>query len=112
MDDLFFNQDHIMIQDMVRDFAESEVMPRAKKLDKEEKFPTKLVKQMSELGLMGINVPEKYGGTGLDMVAYATAGMELARADASVAITMAAHTSLGTLPILLHGSEKQKKKYH
>ena len=111
MDDLFFNQDHIMIQDMVREFAESEIMPIARKLDEEEKFPTELVKQMGELGLMGINVPEKYGGSGLDMVAYATAVMGLARADASVAITMAAHTSLGTLPILLHGSEAQKKTY-
>ena len=111
MDDLFFNQDHIMIQDMVREFAESEIMPIARKLDEEEKFPTELVKQMGELGLMGINVPKKYGGSGLDMVAYATAVMGLARADASVAITMAAHTSLGTLPILLHGSEEQKKTY-
>ncbi|MDP6399875.1 MAG: acyl-CoA dehydrogenase family protein [Candidatus Marinimicrobia bacterium] len=111
MDDLFFNQDHIMIQDMVREFAESEIMPIARELDEEEKFPTELVKQMGELGLMGINVPEKYGGSGLDMVAYATAVMGLARADASVAITMAAHTSLGTLPILLHGSDEQKKTY-
>ncbi len=111
MDDLFFNQDHIMIQDMVREFAESEIMPIARKLDEEEKFPTELVKQMGELGLMGINVPEKYGGSGLDMVAYATAVMGLARADASVAITMAAHTSLGTLPILLYGSNEQKKTY-
>ena len=111
MDDLFFNQDHIMIQDMVREFAESEIMPIARKLDEEEKFPTELVKQMGELGLMGINVPKKYGGSGLDMVAYATAVMGLARADASVAITMAAHTSLGTMPILLHGSEEQKKTY-
>ena len=111
MDDLFFNQDHIMIQDMVREFAESEIMPIARKLDEEEKFHTELVKQMGELGLMGINVPKKYGGSGLDMVAYATAVMGLARADASVAITMAAHTSLGTLPILLHGSEEQKKTY-
>ena len=61
MDDLFFNQDHIMIQDMVREFAESEIMPIARELDEEEKFPTELVKQMGELGLMGINVPEKYG---------------------------------------------------
>ena len=111
MDDLFFNQDHIMIQDMVREFAESEIMPIARKLDEEEKFPTELVKQMGELGLMGINVPKKYGGSGLDMVAYATAVMGLARADASVAITMAAHTSLGTLPILLHSSDEQKKTY-
>ena len=84
MDDLFFNQDHIMIQDMVREFAESQIMPIAGELDKEEKFPTKLVKQMSALGLMGINVPEKYGGTGLDMVAYVTAVMALARTSGCV----------------------------
>jgi hypothetical protein len=66
---------------------------------------------MGELGLMGILIPEEYGGAGLDMVAFATAIMELGRADASVAITMAAHTSLGSLPILLFGSEEQKKTY-
>lgn len=111
MDDLFFNKEHKMIQNMVREFAESDILPIAAKLDEKEEFPTKLVKQMGELGLMGMNIPEEYGGSGLDTVSYATAVMELARADASVAITMAAHTSLGTLPVLLYGSDKQKNIY-
>ena len=111
MDDLFFNQDHIMIKDMVREFAESEILPISSILDKEEKFPAELVKKMGKLGFMGINVPKKYGGSGLDMVTYATVVMELARADASVAITMASHTSLGTLPVLLYGNKKQKNTY-
>ena len=111
MNKLFFNKDHYMIRDMCRDFAQNEITPVAKKLDETEAFPKKLVKQMGELGIMGINVPEKYGGTGLDMVSFATAIIELARADASVAITMAAHASLGTLPVLLFGDEKQKEQY-
>ena len=111
MDSLFFNEEHKMIQKMVRDFAEDEILPIAKKLDKNGNFPKKIVKKMGELGLMGINVPVKYGGSGLDMVAYVTAIIELAKADASVAITMAAHTSLGTLPLLLFGNERLKKKY-
>ena len=111
MNKLFFSKDHYMIRDMCRDFAQNEITPVAKKLDETEAFPKELVKQMGELGIMGINVPEKYGGTGLDMVSFATAIIELARADASVAITMAAHASLGTLPVLLFGDEKQKEQY-
>ena len=68
-------------------------------------------KQRQELGLMGIMVPERYGGSGLDMTSFATAIIELGRVDASVAITMAAHNSLGTLPLLLFGNEDQKKSY-
>ena len=111
MNKLFFNQDHYMIQDMCRDFAQNEIAPVARELDKTGVFPKELVKKMGELGIMGINVPEKYGGAGLDMVSFATAIIELARADASVAITMAAHTSLGTLPVLLFGNERQREKY-
>ena len=111
MNKLFFNQDHYMIQDMCRDFAQNEIVPVARELDKTGAFPKELVKKMGELGIMGINVPEKYGGAGLDMVSFATAIIELARADASVAITMAAHTSLGTLPVLLFGNERQREKY-
>ena len=111
MNKLFFNQDHFMIQDMCRDFAQNEIVPVARELDKTGAFPKELVKKMGELGIMGINVPEKYGGAGLDMVSFATAIIELARADASVAITMAAHTSLGTLPVLLFGNERQREKY-
>lgn len=111
MDSLFFNDDHIMIRDMVREFADTEITPVARELDEQEKFPKDLVEKMAELGLMGIIVPEEYGGAGLDMVAFATAIMELGRADASVAITMAAHTSLGTLPLLLFGNDDQKNTY-
>ena len=111
MDKLFFKEEHVMIKSMVRDFAESKIMPIASDLDEKEKFPTDLVREMGELGLMGIMIPEKYGGAGLDMVAFVTAIIELGRADASVAITMTAHNSLGTLPLLLFGSEDQKKNY-
>ena len=111
MDKLFFNDDHLMIRDMVRDFAEAEVRPVAKEMDRKEKFPKKLVAQMGKLGLMGTIIPEKYGGAGLDMISFVTAIIELARVDASVAITMAAHTSLGSVPILLLGNEKQKQTY-
>ncbi|NOZ04203.1 MAG: acyl-CoA dehydrogenase [FCB group bacterium] len=111
MDNLFFTEEHEMLRDMVRDFAQNEVAPVARELDASGEFPQALVKQMGELGLMGIPVPEKYGGAGMDTVAYAAAVIELARVDASVAITMAAHTSLGTMPIVLAGSEEQKQKY-
>ena len=111
MDNLFFTEEHIMIRDMVREFADSDIVPAARTLDETGEFPNDLVEKMSELGLMGIIVPEQYGGAGLDMVAFATAIMELGRADASVAITMAAHTSLGTLPLLLFGNEDQKNTY-
>ena len=111
MDNLFFTNEHIMIRDMVREFADSEITPVAQELDELGKFPRKLVDKMGELGLMGIMIPEEYGGAGLDMVAFATAIMELGRADASVAITMAAHSSLGSLPILMFGSDEQKNTY-
>ena len=109
MDSLFFTDEHRMIQEMVREFAKDEILPEVRRLDKTGEFPEEIVKKMGKLGLMGINIPSKYGGSGLDMVSYAAAIIELAKADASVAITMAAHTSLGTLPILLYGSPSLKK---
>ena len=111
MDSLFFKEEHVMIRDMVRNFADNQVMPIARSLDEEEQFPSELVQKMGELGLMGMMVPEKYGGSGLDMIAFATAIIELERADASVAITMAAHNSLGTIPLLLFGNDDQKTSY-
>ncbi|MEE9466548.1 MAG: acyl-CoA dehydrogenase family protein, partial [Candidatus Neomarinimicrobiota bacterium] len=111
MDTLFFTEEHEMLQAMVREFAKNEVEPVARELDKTGEFPSELVARMGELGLMGIPVPEEYGGGGFDTVAYAMTVLELARVDASVAITMAAHTSLGTMPIVLSGSEAQKQKY-
>ena len=111
MDNLFFNDEHKMIKNMVRQFAETKIMPVARDLDEKEKFPSKIVQEMGELGLMGMMIPVKYGGSGLDMTSFSTAIIELGRADASVAITMAAHNSLGTLPLLKFGSKAQKEKY-
>ena len=111
MDNLFFKEENKMIQNMVCDFAKGQIQPIVKELDKNGIFPKEIVKKMGQLGLMGINVPAKYGGSDLDTVAYSTAIIELAKVDASVAITMASHTSLGTLPLLLFGSERLKKKH-
>tara|TARA_B100002019_G_scaffold151958_1_gene130921 strand:- start:65 stop:1219 length:1155 start_codon:yes stop_codon:yes gene_type:complete len=111
MDNLFFKEEHKMIQNMVCDFAKSEIRPLAKELDKNGSFPRRIVEKMGQLGLMGINIPAKYGGSDLDTVAYSTAIIELAKVDASVAITMASHSSLGTLPLLLFGNERLKQKY-
>ncbi len=111
MDKLFFSDEHYMLVEMVKDFAKSEVEPIARELDQAGRFPDEIVAKMGELGLMGIPIPEKYGGAGMDTVAYAAAVMEMAKVDASVAITMAAHTSLGTMPIVIAGTEEQKQKY-
>ena len=100
MDKLFFTDDHIAIQNMVREFSKTEIEPIANELDANEQFPKKLVEKMGILGLMGMIIPSKYGGAGLDMVSFVTAIIELAKVDASVAITMTAHTSLGSLPLL------------
>jgi alkylation response protein AidB-like acyl-CoA dehydrogenase len=97
-----------LLRDTVRDFARQEVAPVAEELDRTKSFPYELVAKMGELGLMGIPFPEEYGGGGADTLAYALAVEELTRVDSSVAITMAAHTSLGTMPIHLWGSDEQK----
>src|SRR5205823_1986580 len=100
-----------LLRRTVRDFAESEVAPVAEELDREERFPYELVAQLAELGMMGIPIPEEYGGAGADTVSYAIAIEELTRVDSSVAITVAAHTSLGTMPIFLFGNEEQKREW-
>jgi short/branched chain acyl-CoA dehydrogenase len=100
-----------LLRDTVRDFARGEVAPVAEELDRTKAFPYELVKKMGELGLMGIPFPEEYGGGGADTFSYALAVEELARIDSSVAITMAANTSLGTMPINLFGSARQKEEW-
>jgi short-chain 2-methylacyl-CoA dehydrogenase len=100
-----------LLRQTVREFAESRVAPVAEELDRESRFPYELVAEMAELGLMGIPIPEEYGGAGADTVSYAIAVEELTRVDSSVAITMAAHTSLGTMPIYLFGDEEQKREW-
>ncbi|MGA8324860.1 MAG: acyl-CoA dehydrogenase family protein [Candidatus Cybelea sp.] len=99
------------IQSLAREFARDEVRPRAEEMDREERFPSELVAKMAELGFMGLPFPEEYGGAGADTVSYALAVMEIARADASTAITMAAHVSLGATPFYLFGTERQKQEY-
>jgi alkylation response protein AidB-like acyl-CoA dehydrogenase len=95
----------------VREFAETLVAPVAAELDREARFPYELVAEMAQLGLMGIPIPDEYGGAGADTVSYAIAVEELTRIDSSVAITVAAHTSLGTMPILLYGTDAQKQEW-
>src|ERR1700744_3771338 len=100
-----------LIRDTVRDFARAEVAPVAEELDRTKSFPYEIVKQLGGLGLMGIPFPQEYGGGGADTLSYALAVEELARIDSSVCITMAAHTSLGTMPIYLWGTAGQKEEW-
>ncbi len=106
--DLDLSPEHELIRDTVRAFASERVAPLAEELDRESRFPYELVREMAELGLMGIPFPEDVGGGGGDTLSYAIAVEELTRVDSSVAITVAAHTSLGTMPIWLFGSAEQK----
>jgi short/branched chain acyl-CoA dehydrogenase len=99
------------VQRLVRDFAEGEVRPVAEQLDREKRFPYEIVAKLGKLGLMGIPYPEEYGGGGADNLSYALAIEELTRVDSSVAITVAAHTSLGTWPVYAFGSDDQKESW-
>jgi short-chain 2-methylacyl-CoA dehydrogenase len=103
--------EHELVRGTVREFAEQRVAPVAAELDREHRFPYELVAELAELGLMGMPIAEEYGGAGADTVSYAIAVEELTRIDSSVAITLAAHTSLGTMPIFMFGSEEQKQEW-
>jgi alkylation response protein AidB-like acyl-CoA dehydrogenase len=109
--DFDLSNEQRLIQETVRDFARSEVAPVAEELDRTKSFPYEIVARMSELGFMGIPFPEEYGGGGADTLSYAIAIEELARIDSSVAITVAANTSLGTSPIYYWGTEEQKQEW-
>jgi short-chain 2-methylacyl-CoA dehydrogenase len=109
--DLELSDDHKLIQRTVRDFARNEVAPVAQELDATKAFPYAIVRKLGELGLMGIPFPEEVGGGGGDTLAYALAVEELTRVDSSVAITVCAHTSLGTQPVYLFGSDEQKAQW-
>ncbi len=103
--------EHDQLRATVREFAESRIQPVAEELDRDGRFPVELVLEAGELGLLGIPLPEDVGGAGFDTLAYAVAIEELARVDSSFAITVAAHTSLGTMPIHLFGDEEQRKRW-
>jgi alkylation response protein AidB-like acyl-CoA dehydrogenase len=104
-------EDDELLRRTVREFAEGEVAPVAEELDRTKRFPTELVRKMGELGWMGIPFPEEVGGAGGTTLQYVLAVEELARVDSSLAITMCAHTSLGTQPIYLFGDDAQKERY-
>jgi short-chain 2-methylacyl-CoA dehydrogenase len=109
--DFDLSPDHELIRRTVREFAEGEVAPVAEELDRTKSFPYEIVAKLGKLNLMGIPFPEEYGGAGADTLAYALAVEELTRVDSSVAITLCAHTSLGTQPIYLFGDERQKREW-
>jgi len=107
---LRFTEEQQMMRNMVRDFAENEVKSEIPNMNNHQ-FPEKSIKKMGELGLMGIPIPEKYGGSGMDLVSYIIAINELSRVSATVGVILSVHTTLGTMPILYYGTEEQKQKY-
>ena len=104
-------EEQAAIRDLVREFAEGEVAPVAEELDRTKAFPYEIVRKLGDLGLMGMPYPEEYGGGGADNLSYAIAIEELGRVDSSVAITVAAHTSLGTWPLYAFGSDELKAEW-
>ena len=108
---LFLRDEHLQVREMARKFADEVVAPRARDLDEREEFPAESVRQMAELGFLGLPYPEKYGGAGMDTLSYAIAVEEISRACASTGITLAAHVSLGCGPVAAIGTEEQKKKF-
>src|SRR5699024_8645030 len=104
-------KEQTMIQEMVRDFANQVIKPRAIEIDVQEKFPADILKEMGTLGLMGIPFPEKYGGSNGDTISYVITAEEVARACGSTALSYAATVSLGASPIYYFGTEEQKQKY-
>jgi alkylation response protein AidB-like acyl-CoA dehydrogenase len=110
-DGLYFTEQHLAVREMVRAFARDEVAPVAAGLDARSEFPWANVKRMSELGLLGVPWPEELGGAGLDLLSYITVIVELAKVDASHAITVGAHTTLATSPIVHMGTPAQRKRY-
>ena len=103
--------EHELLRETVRRFAVERIAPVAEELDRAKRFPYEIVSELGELGLMGMTIPEQYGGAGTDTLSYAICIEELTRIDSSVAITVAAHHSLGTLPIYLFGNEEQKGRW-
>jgi short-chain 2-methylacyl-CoA dehydrogenase len=105
------SEEQELLRRTVREFAEERIAPVAEELDREHRFPYDIIAELAQLGLMGVPIPEEYGGAGSDTLAYAIAIEELTRIDSSVAITVAAHTSLGTMPIYMFGTEEQKREW-
>ncbi len=109
--DYDLTEEQRMFQQMVREFADKEIAPQAEELDEKGEFPYALQARMAEMGLFGLPIPEEYGGSEADFVTYVIAVEEISRVSAALGITMAAHTSLGALPIHFFGSEEQKQEW-
>ena len=110
-DSLYFSEQHLAVREMVRQFARDEVAPVAKQFDADGTFPWENVRKMGELGLMGVPWPEELGGAGLDLLSYIITIEELARVDASTGLTISAHTTLGTSPIVHFGNDEQRARF-
>lgn len=108
--DLRFTEEQLMMQGMVRDFAQTEIAPFVEQME-EGQFPRAILTKMGELGLMGITVPEQYGGAGMDFTSYILAIHELSKVSAVIGVILSVHTSVGTNPILYFGNEEQKQRY-
>jgi alkylation response protein AidB-like acyl-CoA dehydrogenase len=109
--DLRLTEEQQMMRKMVRDFAETEIAPYLSSMDEEDRFPREIITKMAELGLMGIPIPEEWGGVGADYLSYILALEEISRVSATVGVILAVHTSVGTIPILMYGNDQQKEKY-
>jgi len=109
--DFDLSEEQVLIRQTAREFAQAEIAPHIAEFDRRAEFPYVIVAKMGELGLMGLPVPEEYGGAGSDILSYALVVEEISRVDASVGITLAAHVSLGTMPFLTFGTEEQKREY-
>src|SRR5690625_4721007 len=108
---LHFTEEQEMMRKMVRDFAVNEVAPEVERMEKEDRFPSEIIEKMGELGLMGIPIPDHYGGSGMDFTSYIIAIHELSKVSATIGVILSVHASVGTNPILYFGTEEQKKKY-
>jgi acyl-CoA dehydrogenase len=106
-----FTEEQNMMRKMVRDFAKQEIAPEVERMESEDRFPEEVIHKMGELGLMGIPLPEKYGGSGMDFTSYITAIHELSKISATIGVILSVHTSVSTNPILYFGNEEQKKHY-
>jgi alkylation response protein AidB-like acyl-CoA dehydrogenase len=109
--DFEFSEHHQLLRKSVREFARAEVLPHARRWDEEERFPREIVPKLADLGLLGIRIPEEYGGAGMDTASYAICVEEIAKVDGSLALTVASHNGLGTGHILSFGNDAQKKRY-
>src|SRR5690606_17183008 len=110
-DSLYFTEQHHQVREMVREFAQTHVAPIARELDRTSTFPWENIKRMGELGMLGVPWPEELGGAGMDQISYYVTIHEMAKVDASHALTISAHTNLGTSPIVEFGTEEQRNTY-